>query len=440
MHMRRVFPCLLALALALDLCGCGAADTLPAPMAASAVPAALPEGAALRALDEGTAAGRYMIGTRGNGDAQPLLYWVDYAAARVVPLCAAPNCAHDSDACTAWLPPDAAVWVYAVDEDTLLKNINTSEGFTLYRCHADGSDPQILYTTPGGSVHPRYTDGTDVWCMATLFPQDGPMTQSLLRLPLAGGKAQTVAQGVPLTFLGCCGRSLVLKSEDYSGFDAIPEPDWSAAATEEERRALQERYDAALKAVTVPCSVQFLNADTGEITPFLSWQTASGEMSVCLWQGDTLYRCQGDGRQATLQWDRTDGTGGSTGFTWPIPEGSELSVQAVTVVAGQLILRGDWYAETGAVPQVGCVQLAIDPAGGARELTMGYLDPFEEMFVPLVIRGRTADSLLVQFEQQAALYDTAQTSGVRWGLITFDDFLANRPNYREIDQSKSALR
>lgn len=406
----------------------------------------------VRTLEYGTQRGRYAVGYRDGSYDHPLLTWVDYESLRVVPLCAAPNCAHDSENCTAWAPDGSVVVMWAIDEETMLKQVDVYGGEngdtrTVTRCKADGSDPVVLFSGAGGGLrmNPRFTDGKNLWYIGISTDESGILTSILYRQPLAGGEPQPVADGLieggsadgiyHPGILGCCGRSLVLESRDYSAYNAVPEPDWSAASTPEEVKALQEQYNAVRDAVQVPCKIEFLDVDTGEITPFLSWQAAAAEVPVCFWQDDTLYRL-GPGRRSTLQWDRAGGGSGTVPVNWPVEEEGELDCLPLMAMDGKLIVQGDLYSG-----QDRRLNIAIDlTSGETQKLTLAYFDAFQEMFVPITILGRSADSLLVEFEWQASIYDALETSAVRWGLITLEDYLAGRPNYREIDQSGTALR
>ena len=97
----RFFALLLVLLLLLTACGRGAGTA----NADTPTPAAPPP--AYTMADQGGEAGFYRAVAQADGTAR--LMYIDYASAREVYVCAAPNCAHDSDACTAFLPRHANV-------------------------------------------------------------------------------------------------------------------------------------------------------------------------------------------------------------------------------------------------------------------------------------------------------------------------------------------
>lgn len=152
----RFFVLLLAVLLLLTACrrGAGTANAdMPAPAAApdEAVPEA-PAGTAAplpayTMADQDGEAGFYRAVAQADGTAR--LMYIDYASAREVYVCAAPNCAHDSDACTAFLPRHANVAVWGGTLLLLFDDTNT-EPMRLDAANADGTDRHTLYTFDDG--------------------------------------------------------------------------------------------------------------------------------------------------------------------------------------------------------------------------------------------------------------------------------------------------
>lgn len=405
-------------------------------------------------LDAGNAQGRLATLPGGKGDGSSILYWVDYASAQCVPLCAEPGCAHDSEACTAWLP-DGAATAFSLPAGGVLKQqfvwdeANEASTCTLIRCNADGSDAHTLAAIPGGSVDLLAADGESVW-FDRLDP--GGETISICRVPLAGGEVQALysyaVAGSPL-FLGCDARRLVYMRTDQSIYDRIAEASANGAA-EEELNALRQQAAGAEFAR----EAFFIDADTGEETPFLQWNAHEVQ---ALWRDGTLWRSTVENGEGVLRWDRPDGTSGEVRYAWPgralsgaVWEAAGQMVPSVEgTVDGQVLLRARFLAEgtldDPAVeaglgdPVFTWERIALDPAAGTvTPLTLRYVVSGEGSY-PIELLGRSGGDLFVKFEEQRPFDPSADPHGTldyytqyRCGIITSDDFLAGRPSYREV--------
>lgn len=430
-----------------------AAETSPG-AAASPAPAA----DALRplgtGLDAGNAQGRTALLPSGKGDGSSILYWVDYASAQCVPLCADPGCAHDSEACTAWLP-DGAATAFSLPAGGVLKQqfdwdeASNASTCTLVRCAADGSDPHTLAAFPGSSVDLLAADGESVW-FERLDPGDEMI--SICRVPLAGGEIQALysyaVAGSPL-FLGCDARRLVCMRTDQSVYDRMAEAG-ANGASEEELAALRQQAageEFAREAF-------FIDADTGAETSFLQWNAHEVQ---ALWRDGTLWRSTVEDGEGVLRWDRPDGTGGEARYAWPDRELSGSAWEAAGSMApsvegtlnGQVLLRARFMAEgtlDDAAVEAGLndpvftwERIALDPVTGTvTPLTLRYVVPGEGSY-PIDLLGRSGGDLFVKFEEQRPYDPSADPHGTldyytqyRCGIITCDDFLAGRPNYREV--------
>lgn len=166
--MKRMLTALLCLALALSACAAPAA-----PPEAGASPSAAPAASGAEPLEwlfpplEATPCGAasetgfYEVLPRDvSGTASPGGYnlcFTDLATLTRVPVCAAPGCAHDSEACTAWLAEDASVAVW--NGQLILGNLDGS-GFRWLDCmEPDGADRHRLITLPANLSLLEHTTG-----------------------------------------------------------------------------------------------------------------------------------------------------------------------------------------------------------------------------------------------------------------------------------------
>lgn len=155
--MKRMLTALLCLALALSACAAPAA-----PPEAGASPSAAPAASGAEPLEwlfppledsscgAASETGFYEVLPRdASGMASPGGYnlcFTDFSTLTRVPVCAAPGCAHDSEACTAWLAEDASVAVW--NGQLILGNLDGS-GFRWLDCmEPDGSNRHRLITLP----------------------------------------------------------------------------------------------------------------------------------------------------------------------------------------------------------------------------------------------------------------------------------------------------
>lgn len=97
-----------------------------------------------------------------------LLTWFDYTSQSAAYLCAQPNCAHDTDACTA-RPPlgpggqgTSIRGCYAAGERLILA-VSDGEVSSIWTAGADGGDRRLLVDWTAGEVWPRLTDGSSLY-------------------------------------------------------------------------------------------------------------------------------------------------------------------------------------------------------------------------------------------------------------------------------------
>ena len=292
----RIFSAALAAALVPALAACAAGG--PASRGEASAGTATPQSAAadpgeagsLQPLTPGTGQGYYVCGSNGGS---PLLCYLDYASAAEVPLCARPNCEHNSESCTAWLPAGRMVSnLSAVGQGIAWIELDGIEG-RVWLADADGAGRRQLPALPDGFAAETLAaqDGQALYCFASKYGE-GQTTTALYRLPLDGGEAEqllTLPQPVP-ELKGVCGRSLVLYQYDWSGIEDIPRPEIPAGADEEEARRLNDEYQEQVAQVTGSHRVYLLDVDTGAEQELAGWTSRQGSSGrAILWQDDTLY-------------------------------------------------------------------------------------------------------------------------------------------------------
>lgn len=429
------------------LAGCAQPAPAPEENTPAAATDAMPVEDALRplgtGLDAGNAQGRLAtLPSSADTGWNSVLYWVDYASEQCVPLCTDPGCAHDSEACTAWLPAGSVAFSLP-DGGVLKEQFDGGDGsgtgaITLTRCGADGGDPHTLAEMAVSTVDLLAADTESIW-----FDRLGVGSEQMeiCRLPLDGGEPQVLysydLDDAPW-FLGCDARRLVYMRTDLSIYERM------ADAGEEELESL--RQEAASAEFTR--EVFFVDADTGEETPFLQWDAHQVQ---ALWRDGTLWRSTVENGEGVLRWDAVDGTSGEARYAWP---GRALTADvAVPIVEGtvdvQVLLQtrfmdaaslNDPAVESGQeAPTSEWERIALDPATGTvTPLTLSYV-ALGSGSHPVTLLGRSGSDLFVRFEQQVPFDPAAFPQGDpdyytqdRCGLLSCADFLANTPNYREI--------
>ncbi len=87
-----------------------------------------------------------------NDDGSSNIMYTDYATQTQVYLCAKPNCEHDSDACTSWIAPFAGTIVPAATEkDLFLIYSSREERPKIERLELNGENPTTVFSLPDGA-------------------------------------------------------------------------------------------------------------------------------------------------------------------------------------------------------------------------------------------------------------------------------------------------
>lgn len=175
--------------------------------------------------------------------------YIDYATANEIYLCSAPNCAHDSDACNAWIPPEEAGLAPLVTGDHLLLLHRTYGAETGYQAipridhmNLDGSDRYTLIEfEPSEMLKDVFAaNGDTLICALTSISEDSSDTvYKLVMVDLATGERtdfyqQTIDVSAPPLFMGVTesGYCVLASSRDTLSEAGLPDKDWDEISGE----------------------------------------------------------------------------------------------------------------------------------------------------------------------------------------------------------------
>lgn len=220
----------LSLALAISLAGCAPAQDNPA------------AGTSFTSLQQsdgwnygGTGPdGFYFVSPACREDGSTNLMYLDYATMQQVYLCSQPNCSHDTDACTSYLPYSAGgILASVVGEQLVLVfpgNLQTSTGSGtesvlphIETMGLDGSNRKTTVTLGANQVlsRPLVTDGTCLYTRLDTTAEDGSFTAQLVRIDPAGGEPEVLCPLNQEWLKGGAGARLILwdAEQTYVGYN-----------------------------------------------------------------------------------------------------------------------------------------------------------------------------------------------------------------------------
>lgn len=192
-----------------------------APATADPAPAEPDSEPAFAAVSAGTDAGYYLTGTPDPDTKRGLLCYIDYAGAQMLPLCAAPGCAHADESCTAYALGQMLFpgQVFAAGDTLYLLQTSAGKdsGCRLTAAGLDGSNAHTLL-----EFDPAYyqlltpcTDGETLYVLASAVDEATRTAGTcLLRVDLASGACTEAAKftdGAVYMLDGGQGQALVLE-------------------------------------------------------------------------------------------------------------------------------------------------------------------------------------------------------------------------------------
>lgn len=407
-------------------------------------------------LSRETDQGRYTVGQiteQGRGNS--LLCYVDYALAKEIPLCAQPSCAHDSDACTAFVEPGKSTLIPQVGDGSAiffrLEDDETGQD-EIWAADPNGSNRCLLVRSTAGEYgySPVAEDGAFLYYFYDIEREEGGETPEnrlcLARVPLQGGESEAVFSwedqntGVGYQFLGVSGREVAVYRYDWGNPMEIIVPEGTPP---EEVDAVIDAQREQQRQQTARHSVILVNVDTGAQRELDAWSSTFGSAGrYCLWDQGRLYWCE-DHAYGPVHWLDPDGQSGELST---LPQKSNDENAAFTlerIVQGKLLVN--CYSPAADAVSRCAIDLLSDPAdgspaGSAQGLTLRYLHAVSES--PVRIEGQGEAGLLVLYEesmeQSTGFYEDGTVKSnfsivTRYGMISYEDFFANRPNYRPVE-------
>ena len=397
----------LAAALAAALCACGEA----APAGKGETGAKHGAAGEIAMLEPGTRKGRYCIAEEPSGE---VICWMDYNAVQETPLCSAPNCEHNSEACTAFLSEGYTNKVLALGDDRLLFVLrsNTHEWPTrlMIADRDGGSRHQIAEMENGDDILTPPFCADDQYVYFEVLHKGGE-SHPLARAPLDGGKVEFVMTPKSDTWrvVNAAGRKLMLLEQDW------------------------EKPEIRLYTYDV---------DSGETQQLdASFLDANKLCDFSVSAQERVYFCD----QSSVHWVDMEGQSGQIPIPWP--EGLDLAQEEYrinTLIGSKLLFSVGWHGSDDAV-LARMYALDVD-SGQLQEAPLQYINS-KSVSLPLDILGQSEDSLLVRFACNTQQYQFMLPNGVptqglrdvcRYGMISLEDYLAGKVNYREFPMSFQA--
>lgn len=376
-----------------------------------------------------------------------LLRYIDYDSCKNLPLCSAPNCAHNSDSCTAWVPPhSAAASPYVLKNDQIVFFIQSSETEeeTLYIADKDGSNRRVLLTglAGAGNFFPFFqnqtflADDSFLYFMLYKVNEDSSFAYTLCRVPLTGGDMEEVCSlDDSNQYLGTLGRELILSRVHYQNEPKKPELPENISF-DDQLRIDEDYHEKWNKETIIETELCFKNMDTGEERFLCNRQDSPGSDPVFYWNNDRMWWYASNCPQS-LHWLTPAGEEGEVSIQWPQEwkERTAWYARPILYVQDHLIVdlqSQDDFDST--------CRFALNSSDGtATLLTLSQLSNGRE--IPLQILACLPDCMLVQICDIVGQIAQTDKSGLPYiqetyepllGLISYEDYFSSTPNYREI--------
>lgn len=153
----------------------------------------------------GTEAGAYRLVYRADGSSN--ITYIDYATRSEIYLCNRPNCTHDNESCTSWLPMDGiSKDVFAAGDHLVILYHGSASAVDEFGptsmphidiANLDGSERKTLITLDAACEMnlPILSDGNSLVFLTTVVQQTGNVVSSanqLVRIPFDEGKMQVL--------------------------------------------------------------------------------------------------------------------------------------------------------------------------------------------------------------------------------------------------------
>lgn len=179
--------------------------------------------------------GFYYVNPSMRDDDSTNLMYLDYATMKKIFLCNQPNCNHDTEACTSYLPYSAGGILACVIGNQIVLvfpgnvYVSTDTSSTvmphLEVMGLDGSDRKTTFTFESNQQinRPLVTDGTNIYCELDTATEDGQLKAELVRINPITGTKDTLCSLNQEWIKGCAGSAIILLNANgcYSSYNPV---------------------------------------------------------------------------------------------------------------------------------------------------------------------------------------------------------------------------
>lgn len=363
-----------------------------------------------------------------------VLCYVDFETARQAPVCASPNCTHDSESCTAFLPAadgGMPMPIFAGDKLVLQYGGGVGTAPKVEVMGLDGTGRHKVCDLPSGVMWGSSVPSSEalyIVGLAYTYSGEGEQKQvegcesKLYRVSLTDG-AMTEVYTFPentndILLLDVRDGQMIFRTTALFSIDDYASLSEAAAAQE-----------TVFLAVTP-------KGESREL-----WRAPGNLGGMSVWDG-VFYRAESDWRTLYI---RDLLTGDERTYTPDLPL-DRGEVQYLTVTG----CYGDWLAldvsftgGAGYSREEDTLGFACNIATGeVRERTLRVLAK-PELFitVPLPVMTRIGGTLLVENDRIPRQQTYQGSDGIpyyatnfseRWALMSLEDYLSSTPNYRDV--------
>ena len=389
----------------------------------------------------GTAAGAYRLVYRADGSSN--ITYIDYATRSEIYLCNRPNCTHDNESCTSWLPMDGiSKDVFAAGDHLVILYHGSASAVDEFGpasmphidiANLDGSERKTLITLDAACEMnlPILSDGNSLVFLTTVVQQTGNVVSSanqLVRIPFDEGKLQVLYDfsayapqgedliGSPWFLLGADAKGFLIKNIAVS----VPVEPGQTGIVSESQLHIIYRLSAQNGSTVME---ELLNYPGGAYDEYLYdnslYQLNLSETNLSLFRLDLM-------------------TGKKELLTDQLPTGNNDTVHFVGAYDGKLLL--DSYLESSDGLTVTPVRVMVDlDTHEVKPCTLTYQEGEQER--PVWIFAESKDAYLVVFgcepyteAVKGKLGDVRNVQRVRdiYGLIDKQDYWNSVPNYKPL--------
>ena len=389
-----------------------------------------------------------------NDDFSKNIFYTDYTTQQQVYLCSQPNCAHDNEACTAWLPPcDGQVYPVAIDERVALIYSNPSECSKIEIMNQDGANRHLLVefdadvaVEPGAAVNDQYlvlkttSYATDKHGEVHVLPeltavdlQTGAL-YTIYKAPDSGAAKPSEPGSISMFFRGVTNSGFIVKTISilpYSIDETMDEDEaFDIAAAAMEHTIYEIPFDGSpVRELLQYRQGEYYEEPFGDSLFFLK-NHGEGQYSLEKLNTQTMEHTVivDDFSRANLQTSISSVPFSDTILSTRVDDFLILNtcVSSTTLSNGNIEVR---YA---------CYAVDVN-TGEMRELKLSNY--FAATELPIYILAQTDNDLLVHamIEEVKTADNPIPMTQRSLGLISKEDYFHSEPNYRMISSLRRHL-